>query len=211
MDRGLIGQIATPASGNAVTAGRDWCADNGVYGGTYPGDAAYLSWLGDRAHLAERCAFVVAPDVIERKADGTLLPDAAGTLARSEPMLPGIRALGYPAGFAAQDGCETPGMIPWDCLDVLFLAGTTGWKLGPAARALTVEAHRRGKRVHMGRVNSRTRVQYAAAIGCDSVDGTYLAFGPDRNLPRLLGWLAELETQPALFDLPGRAPVEVAR
>lgn len=192
MDRALIGQIATPAAGNTVAPGRHWCADNGVYGGTYPGDVTYLAWLVDRAHLAGRCAFAVAPDVVA---------DAAGTLARSAPMLPRIRSLGYPVAFAAQDGSEAPGMIPWPALDVLFLAGTTGWKLGHVARALTVEAHRRGKAVHMGRVNSRTRLQYAAAIGCDSVDGTYLAYGPDRNLSRLLGWLAEIDQQRPLFPL----------
>jgi hypothetical protein len=34
------------------------------------------------------------------------------------------------------------------------------------------------------------RLRPAASIGCDSVDGTLLAYGPDRNLPELLGWLA---------------------
>lgn len=198
MDRGLLGQIATPASGNTVQPGRHWCADNGVFAGTYPGDAEFLGWLADRAHLADRCHFVVAPDAITRDADGTLHPDAAGTLARSVPMLPKIRAAGFPAALVAQNGLEhLP--VPWDNFDVLFIGGDTPWKLGPAARALTAAAHTRGKRVHMGRVNSRARLQYAAAIGCDSCDGTYLAFGPDRNLPTLLGWLREIEQQPALF------------
>jgi hypothetical protein len=39
----------------------------------------------------------------------------------------------------------------------------------------------------------------AVRMGCDSVDGTYLAFGPDRNLPTLLSWLRELDW-PTLFD-----------
>jgi hypothetical protein len=191
MDRGLLGQIATPAAGNTVAKGRDWCADNGAYTGTYPGDDPFLTWLGERAHLADRCAFAVAPDVPF---------DAAGTLDRSGPMLDRIRSAGYPAGYAAQNGAEAPGMVPWDLFDVLFLAGDTPWKLGAAARALTAEAHAYGKRVHMGRVNSRRRLQYAAATGCDSADGTYLAYGPDRNLPALLDWLAELDRQPALFS-----------
>jgi hypothetical protein len=41
----------------------------------------------------------------------------------------------------------------------------------------------------MGRLNSRRRLRHAAAIGCHSADGTYLAYGPDKNLPKLLGWL----------------------
>jgi hypothetical protein len=40
----------------------------------------------------------------------------------------------------------------------------------------------------MGRVNSGRRWQYAEALGCDTVDGTFLAFGPDENLPRLRSW-----------------------
>ncbi|MFJ1961847.1 hypothetical protein [Streptomyces massasporeus] len=37
------------------------------------------------------------------------------------------------------------------------------------------------------------------AFGCTSCDGTYLAFGPDTNLPRLLAWMNELHTSPTLF------------
>jgi hypothetical protein len=81
--------------------------------------------------------------------------------------------------------------VPWDEFDVLFLGGSTEWKLGEAAAALTAEAKSRGKHVHMGRVNSRKRYRYARSIGCDSVDGTYLVFGPTVNLPKLLSWLEE--------------------
>jgi hypothetical protein len=84
--------------------------------------------------------------------------------------------------------------VPWGEFDVLFLGGTTAWKLGPAARDLTAQAVGRGVPVHMGRVNSRRRLHYAHTIGCSSADGTYLTFGPDTNLPKLLGWLADLDT-----------------
>ena len=49
----------------------------------------------------------------------------------------------------------------------------------------------------MGRVNSLRRVRYTEAIGCDTVDGTYLTFGPNMNLPNLLGWLHP--DQPSMF------------
>jgi hypothetical protein len=189
MAAGLLGQIATPAAGNRVLADVDWIGDNAVFGGRYPGDDAYLGWLADRAHLADSCRFVVAPDVVA---------DAVATLALSAPMLPRIRALGYRAALVAQDGLEDLA-VPWNDFDCLFIGGSTEWKLGPAARRLVAEARRRGKWVHMGRVNSRQRLLYAAGIGCDSVDGTYLAFGPDRNLPTLTSWLRELEW-PTLFD-----------
>jgi hypothetical protein len=124
----------------------------------------------------------VAPDVV---------PDAAATLERSLPWLPRIRALGMPAALVAQNGQESL-PVPWSEFDCLFIGGDTAWKLGAAARELAGEAKARGKWVHMGRVNSERRIRYAAAIGCDSVDGTYLRFGPDRLLPDVLAWLRGL-------------------
>ncbi|MGW3571669.1 hypothetical protein ACWDSL_48685 [Streptomyces sp. NPDC000941] len=50
----------------------------------------------------------------------------------------------------------------------------------------------------MGRVNSARRLTYAAAIGCASADGTYVAFGPDKNLPTALRWVREVNKQPTL-------------
>lgn len=189
MDCGLLGQIVTPAAGNRLEAGRNWCADNSVFADQYPGDGPFLGWLDGLGH-SERCAFVVAPDVVG---------DAAGTLARSAPMLPAIRRLGYRVALAAQNGLEDL-YVPWDDFDCLFIGGDTGWKLGPHARALTAQAHHHGKTVHMGRVNGWGRLRYARQIGCDSVDGTYLAFGPDKNLPKLLRWLAEVNDQGLLWE-----------
>ena len=179
MRDGLLGYIDTPKQGNRRPAGVTWCADNGRFGKGWPGSDAWLSWLQANAHDAHTCAFATAPDVVG---------DAAATLAESLPWLPRIRALGYPAALVAQDGLEAL-TVPWDAFDVLFIGGSTEWKLGPHARALTAEAKRWGKRVHMGRVNSERRYRYAAAIGCDSADGTYLTFGPDVNLPNVLAWV----------------------
>jgi hypothetical protein len=189
MTKGLIGQIVTPAAGNAITPGADWCADNAVFAGRYPGDAAYLDWLGERAWARDRCAFAVAPDVV---------CDAQATLERSAAIMPAIRLAGYPVALAAQNGLEHL-TVPWSDFDVLFLGGDTDWKVGPHARRLTADARAHGKRVHMGRVNSRRRLQIAAQMGCHTADGTYLAFGPDTNLPRLLSWLGEIEMQGALW------------
>ena len=40
----------------------------------------------------------------------------------------------------------------------------------------------------MGRVNSARRFAIAELMGCNSVDGTYLTYGPDTNLPDVLTW-----------------------
>lgn len=185
MRDGLIGYMDTPAQGNARPEGVAWAADNGCFGAGYPGDAAWLAWLASQD--PDGCLFATAPDVVG---------DADATTARSLPFLPAIRALGYPAAYVAQDGL-TSDCCPWPEFDALFIGGSTAWKLGPEARALVAVAKMRGKHIHLGRVNSERRYRYAAAIGCDSADGTYLTFGPDRNLPNLLAW-TRLADQPAL-------------
>jgi hypothetical protein len=178
MRAGLLGCMTTPVQGNVVPEGAFWGADNGAFGNGYPGDEGWLDWLASRPWPKERCLFATAPDVVG---------DAWATLSRSLPFLPMIRGMGYPAGFVSQDGIEDTG-VPWDEFDTLFIGGTDEHKLGPVAAELVNVARSHGKWVHMGRVNSRKRWQYAESLGCDSVDGTFLAFGPDVNLDELLSW-----------------------
>ncbi len=186
MTVGLLDCIVTPKQGNRLPEGAWYCADNGVFGKGYPGEDAWWEWL--KTLPPERCRFSVAPDVVG---------NAQATLAASTPWLPRIRGLGMPAAFVAQVGAESVG-VPWDEFDVLFLGGTTEWKLGPHARDLTAQAKARGKEVHMGRVNSAARMRHANAIGCDSADGTFIVFAPDQNLPRVLGWLRHVNAPPLI-------------
>jgi hypothetical protein len=205
MAAGLLGAIMSPRQGNrlpgALFAIDNNCGPgkNGKPGSGYPGDNAYLHLLSaltdaDGADPCDpdtsSCLFAVAPDVVG---------DAAATMRRSGRMLRLIRYYtGFPAALVAQDGLEHLD-VPWDEFDALFIGGSTGWKLGPAARALTAEAKRHGKWVHMGRVNSLKRLRYADAIGCDSADGTFLTYAPGQNLPRLLGWLNDVNSQTPLW------------
>lgn len=187
MMAGKLECIITPHDTAArVPVGVGYCADNGVYGKGWPGEARWFEWV--RSLPVDRCRFVVAPDVVA---------DAAATRERSVPWLDRIRAEGLPVAYAAQDG-EHPASVPWSGIDVLFLGGSTAWKLGDDARALAFAAVGRGVLVHMGRVNSARRLRYAKTIGCASADGTFLAFGPDKNLPRLERWLHDV-AQPTLF------------
>lgn len=183
MREGVLGLIDTPRQRQRVD-GVPWCADNGAFSDRFD-ETQWWRFLLDRREHAATCLFAAAPDVVG---------DAAATLARSRPWLPKIRALGYPVAFVAQDGLEElADQIPWPELDVLFIGGSTVWKLGPHARELAEEARRRGKRVHVGRVNSGKRYQYARrpyplGLGADSCDGTFLTWAPDHNLGRMLKW-----------------------
>lgn len=176
---GEMGQLVTPNEGRKPLAGVEFGADNGCFSTNYVGDARWIAWLDSLPRKG--CLFATAPDVVG---------DAVATLARSVPWLAQIRSLGFPAAFVAQDGLENL-EVPWGEFDALFFGGTTGWKLSAHASNLAAEAKRRGKLVHMGRVNSGRRWRVAESFGCDSCDGTFLAFGPDANLPRVRSWWAQ--------------------
>lgn len=185
---GRLGQIVTPGHVSAMPGVR-WAADNGCFNeDTYAGDDRWFAWL--LRQPVDGMLFATAPDVVG---------DAAATWKRSGPWLPLVRDLGVPVAYVAQNGAEDVG-VPWDDFDVLFLGGDTAWKIGRAARTLAGQARRLGKQVHMGRVNSERRYRYADAIGCHSVDGTFVTFGPNVRLPELLGWQRK-----ALLTTPRRA------
>lgn len=183
--------VCTPAhqggQAEALAAGVTWAADNGAFGAVYPGDDEFLEWLASMP--VATCLFATAPDVV---------CDHQRTYRRSDRVIPAIRDLGYPVAFAAQNGAR-PYNVPWRDLDVLFLGGDTEWKIGPAARELAGEAHRLGKRVHMGRVNTLRRLRYAEHIAVDTVDGTFLTYGPRENLPRLERYLRRVAEQAFLW------------
>ena len=155
-----------------------WAADSGCYANRWDEESWYRFLFNRREHAA-RCLFATVPDVVG---------DAAATLARFELYGAHVRAFGYPVAYVAQDGSDDV-EPPWDDFDVLFIGGTTLFKLGPVARQLCAQAHRYGKRLHMGRVNSGRRFEYARALGADTADGTFLTIAPDTNLPRLMRWL----------------------
>jgi hypothetical protein len=154
----------------------------------------------------EKTQFVVAPDRIG---------DWQGTIERSKPFFAEIRKRGFPVAFAAQDGIEDHlDEIPWDEFDVLFIGGSTPWKMGfdPNGQyenhsrpkddelrkagmlrnhvSMIKEAKRRGKKIHMGRVNSFKRMEMANyGMNVNTVDGNYIGVAPDKNLKDVIKWL----------------------
>lgn len=194
------GFMVTPRMGNRLPDGCVWAADSGCFNrSTYVGDDEYLAWLEKRAGH-EGCLFATVPDVVG---------DHDATLAMFPSTAARIRGLGYRVAFVAQDGA-TEGTVPWDDMDALFIGGSTEWKLSEAAYGLVAAAKRRGKLVHVGRVNSWRRLRAYAFAGADSADGTFLAFGPDVNLPKLQRWMRELHIAPTLAGRGGQDPAPAA-
>lgn len=177
---GRLGCITTPRQGN-LTFPEEWdvIADNGCFSGRWEHDR-WFQWL---LNLSRSVRFVVAPDVF----DPTGAPCHDATLDRWAYYGPLIQRHGFTPAFVAQVGA-TPANLPDDA-EVIFLGGTTEWKLGVTAKTITEVAKGEGRWVHMGRVNSQRRLRLAAEWGCDSVDGTYLKYGPDKNLPRLMRFI----------------------
>ncbi len=173
-----LGRLTTPQCGTVVGCGLPWAADNGAFAGF--DEAAYLRMLD---HLPPGGLFVVAPDVVA---------DHAATLELWRAWSPKLRARGFTPAFVLQDGCAE---APTDA-EALFIGGSTAYKLGATAARI---ARRHPGWVHMGRVNSKRRVLYAASIGCDSVDGTAVSMFPDTKLPLMLRWCEQASRQGVLL------------
>lgn len=190
MMAGVLGCITTPYQGNTVFSDEwDVIADNGCFSQKWT-EAHWFRWLLD---LPRTVRFAVCPDVF----DPTGGECHEATVERWERFAPMMRRHGFTPAFVCQVGA-TASTVPDDA-EVLFLGGTTEWKLGADAWAIVAE-HRASRWIHMGRVNSKRRFDTARAMGCHSVDGTFLTFGPDVNLPRLTRWLTAAETSPMLWE-----------
>lgn len=168
------------------TTGWIWAADNGCFSDNW--DATkWGRWL-DRTAGA---LFATVPDVVG---------DADATLRKWGQWSGRVVEAGHLPAYVIQDGQENV-PVPWDDIKCLFIGGTTDFKLSPTAMRLTAEARDRGLWVHMGRVNSLKRLRIAAEWGCNSADGTLLAFGPDIHLPRLVEWLNQINAGPTQLTL----------
>jgi hypothetical protein len=173
-----FGRLLSPRqfsrAADTAEAGIPWAADNDCFQRL---DAAAYRAMLDAIEGLHGCRFVVAPDVVG---------DWTATNDRFWRWLPELER-GQPIAYVAQDG-QPPADVPWEEIDALFIGGTTPYKLSAEAEQLGREAKRRGLWLHMGRVNSRKRFDYARAIGCDSVDGTSYSRWRNRWLPDALTW-----------------------
>ena len=151
-----------------------WALDNGCFSNRWE-EALWLRWLDKHTDRAS-ALFATVPDVVS---------DHSATLERWEKYSEQVKGLGYRTAFVLQDGA-TIETIPMKQMDALFIGGSTKYKLSDEARLIVEQCKKEGKWIHMGRVNSRRRMQIAFDWGCDSVDGTFLAFAPNANTPRLV-------------------------
>lgn len=158
----------------AVPEGMPWAADNAAYSGF---DADAFERMVDtlRQRRLPGCLFLTIPDVVA---------DAVATLRSFWKWRPRLITHGFPLAFVAQDGL-TAQMTPWDYFDVLFVGGSTRWKLGIQAHTLCAYAKAFGKGVHVGRVNSDRRAELFSDVA-DSIDGTATSMYGNIYIPKML-------------------------
>lgn len=160
---------------DTAQAGIPWAADNDCFQRL---DADAYRRMLDSIYGLPGCKFVTAPDAVG---------DWKRTRELWDEWQPELSAAWLPMAYVAQDG-QPSDQVPWLSIDALFIGGSTEYKLSAEAEALGWEAKRKGLWLHMGRVNSRRRFDYARATGCDSVDGSSYSRWRDRWLPHALTW-----------------------
>ena len=159
---GKVGWLVGPSTATQKRF-RPWlpyACDNDAWGSYKDGRAwdekafwGMLDFIGDQG-LAP--LWVAVPDVVANK---------EATLANWEEYAPRCREYGHDLAFVMQDGM-TPDDVPSDA-DLVFIGGTFRWKwnnLPAFCEALP--------RVHVGRVNTLSKVRRAEELGVESVDGT---------------------------------------
>ena len=210
--RGDIGLVITPDHNAYAEDAADYPAlmvDNGAFSqkGFRPGPfERLLKRITANPEVKRKIWFVVTPDVV---------CNHTRTLELFNWWEPRIHALGLPCAFVAQNGVESRlDEIPWDRMDTLFLGGSTAWKEGDFGQELWTaeqgleriqassfpqyagwlrmleEADERQIPIHMGRVNSLSRMELAHVFyDMRSSDGTMLKFQQTERLRQLEGWL----------------------
>lgn len=158
--------------------------DNGCFTATWT-ETKWLRWL-DRMPR-EGCLFAVVPDVV----CNPWLTFERWCLYAQE-----VRDMGFPTAYVLQNGQQDDWVPP--TANWVFIGGDTAWKTGTQAAWLTMRAHHRGQKVHMGRANSLKRLKRAQEMHCDTADGTFLRYAPTGNGPRLEAFLRNLPDNPQL-------------
>jgi hypothetical protein len=212
--QGKLGMIDTPYQQNRVhelhELGAAWCADNGCFSSRWRAEH-WWAFLERLAPYAGSCLFATAPDVVADAA-ATLVKSLpwmprmralgykVAFVAQNgienievpwdefDALFLGGSSECVPCSYTHPIDAPHPGRGRYascpTCGDRL-----TEWKIGPVALEVAREAKRRGKWLHMGRVNSAKRYRIARDVfHCDSVDGTKITYGPTVNLARVMSW-----------------------
>jgi hypothetical protein len=178
-----IGALLTPRAGNSQKSreGLVWAADNSAFANF--DEKSFLKMI--EKIQGSDCKFVSCPDVVA---------NGESTLKLFYHWMPIIKSFNLPVALVIQNGMKLKD-IPFEKLDAIFVGGNDEFKLGKEARRICIEAKKRSKWLHMGRVNTLKRIKYAFELNCDSIDGSGFSMFPDTYIPKTLKYLEELHDQ----------------
>lgn len=179
-----VGRLLTPQSNfGQVRMWHEWTAiDNAAYTDWKP--ERFRNLLLTHSRNSRRVKWVCCPDVVG---------DWTRTRERFDEWEPTITRLGYTVAYVLQDG-QPETSVPWDRIGCVFLGGTNAYKETEEARALLVRARKRGKLVHVGRVNTLDRVRLFLPV-MDTFDGLSFSFYSKVHMPTLIELLNEHNTR----------------
>ncbi len=164
-------RLMVSAKGAWRSEGFRYAIDNGAWTAFQKGEPFDRhAFLGVVSSLGKDADFIVIPDVVAGGRE---------SLAFSRQWIPRLSRERRPLYLAVQDG-----MTPDDVADVLkawpevsglFVGGSSEWKdqTLPAWAQFAIE---RGVKIHVGRVNTKRRLDHCQRCGVDSIDGS----GPSR-------------------------------
>ena len=175
-----IGFIHTPWGGTPPPKNHIWGMDSGCFSNKNFTWLKYYSWLIRKCNYD--CIFVPVPDVVGNAQETLKLFNKFYSLFKNLPCN---------IAFVAQDGTSDID-IPWEKFHTLFIGGTTDWKLGEEVKQLIKQGQYMEKWIHIGRVNTISRMKYFAEMKVDSVDGTCAIYGPNVNIPKLIRWINKI-------------------
>lgn len=139
---------------------KPWVCDNGFF--ARPDFDRFKTLCCNVAGM-RNLEWVAVPDVVG---------NARATIKSWNLWRPWMEYMRLPLAFVLQDGIrlsECPPAVAY------FIGGSTKFKLSPETALLARQLRDRGAKIHMGRVNTLSRLVYAHSIGCDSVDGSSMA------------------------------------
>ncbi len=165
-------------------------ADNGAFSGLDAKKFAGMLAVYREANVD--LDWIACPDVVA---------DADATFAMWDRWEPVINAFGFSPALVLQDGMTLELVETYEP-EAVFVGGSTEFKLGREAREIVLWARREGKPVHMGRVNTMERINYAYSIGCTSIDGSGFSKWADIRIPLGLRWIREAMAPPVIYSSP---------
>jgi hypothetical protein len=170
--------FVNPRQGNKITG--KWALDNDCFNGPF-NQKRFDQCLALNVANKANCLFIVMPDKVGDPGETMRLWTKYAN-AYSD----------WPRAFVAQDGQE---LLPFPVIEewkVLFIGGSTEWKMSQGAIDCIRYAQSIGKRIHIGRINSYRRFRHFAELPGSkefTCDGTMQRFmGKDAALSLATQW-----------------------